>query len=39
MFNFIIVYKLDPPVPKGDLYTEKRGTACHVLDEGRRKIP
>jgi hypothetical protein len=23
MFNFIIVYKLDPPVPKGDLYTEK----------------
>lgn len=33
MFNFIIVYKLDPPVPKGDLYTEKRGTAISDIRE------
>lgn len=40
MFNFIIVYKLDPPQFQKEIYIQKkRGTACHILDEGRRKIP
>ena len=36
MFNFIIVYKLDPPVPKGDLYTEKAWN-CNICFENRKK--
>ena len=37
MFNFIIVYKLDPPQFQKEIYIQKkRGTAISVLKIGKR---